>query len=91
MENIVNQILYQDIDINLSDHKPVCGLFEVRIRKVEDKEKYVKVFEEGKRVYYGQKGKYKGERVSQIGNVKSGSSVEKIMVEGGQSVQKKPQ
>jgi hypothetical protein len=31
---MINQIIYQDIDINLSDHKPVCALFEVKIKKI---------------------------------------------------------
>lgn len=34
VKGIINQILYQDIDINLSDHKPVCSLFEVQIKKI---------------------------------------------------------
>lgn len=44
VDQVVNPILYQDIDINLSDHKPVCGLFEVRVKKVENKEEYGKRF-----------------------------------------------
>ena len=29
--------MYQDIDINLSDHKPVYALYEVAIKKIENK------------------------------------------------------
>jgi hypothetical protein len=49
--------MYQDVDVNLSDHKPVYGVFEVRVKKVEDKEKYGKQFEQEKRLYYVQKEK----------------------------------
>ena len=47
--------MYQDVDVNLSDHKPVCGVFEVRVKKVEDKEMYGKLFQQQKRMYYVQK------------------------------------
>ncbi len=52
---MVTPILYQDVDVNLSDHKPVCAVFEVRVKKVDDKEMYLKQFEQEKRMYYVQK------------------------------------
>ncbi len=47
--------MYQDVDVNLSDHKPVCAVFEVRVKKVDDKEMYAKLFKQQKRMYYVQK------------------------------------
>ncbi len=73
IDQVVSAIMYQDVDVNLSDHKPVCGVFEVRVKRVEDKEKYGKQFEHEKRLYYVQKEKVLNAKDAsgRVGGVKS--------------------
>ena len=48
----INQLCYQDVDINLSDHKPVLAVFEVKVKKIELKEDYQMKFNQLKKKYY---------------------------------------
>jgi hypothetical protein len=40
IKNIIKPYKYKDIDVNLSDHKPVYGIYQIRIKKISDKNKY---------------------------------------------------
>lgn len=44
------------MDVNLSDHKPVTALFDLKIKKIDSRDLYQKKFSQIKALYYKHKG-----------------------------------